>query len=175
MEALTKFSFGALGVLTLICSLVLQKALFNVLSLGQRTQGQRSPSQQRPDNYIPDFTLPLLASAGYVSSSDLKGRSVTLMFVGFGESSITQPRQLLVSMRALRGKHAGRFCLVCSGQDEGTNRFLLESAVHLNEVIVLVDREGVLANTLGIQRSPAAYIYDQEGRLLQAGDVETPE
>jgi hypothetical protein len=157
-------SYAVLWGFSLLCSIILGRALYEAVSFGNEV------ARNKPIDRIPDFSLPLFRSGDNLTNRDVKGVAATFMFATLLGTQVTAPREhLLLSIRVLLNTFGGRLYLVCTGGKEESEWLQFETLVELKDVVILLDPAGLLAKKLKVKRAPAAFIFDGRGRFVKSG------
>jgi len=163
-------SYILLWGLALLPSLLLHKVLRDIVWLSReatrKTRSSGLPSSQL--HRVPAFSAPLLGTQEVVTSNDLNGQEVMLMFVRPEDGTQQLNKQLQTSVHALWSKAEGRLYVMCSGSNEGCRELLPELQFNCNPTIripVLLDEDDAIARLFGVRFTPVVFQKDAEGRI----------
>jgi hypothetical protein len=165
-------SCALLAWLVLATSLILQGCLRKVLHLGKMREELarwRARQAARKIESIPEFNLSLLGTSTRVKSDDLRHVGPTLLFVNSQmtewEVSAESVRLSVVAFRA----RPGPLYIVCSGNEAQCAELQNTTLQGLDNLRILVDWDGSVSNTLDVDETPAAFVFDNDGRLTKSG------
>jgi hypothetical protein len=151
-------SYGILWTAVLAASVLLKRVVDQTTAL-RRSYG--AILIQR----IPDLELRKYGSETLVSTKDMRGRVVTLIFVDLADASGIN--KLIPALSRMLEKFGGSVYLICRGADRASEQFIVDHFQGSEAVTILADRRRRFSSSLRVNQFPSALVFDAEGRHLQ--------
>ena len=131
------------------------------------------PTGPKPGSPAPDFNLSDIAGDSH-SLRDYRGRNLLLVFIS---ARCPISRTYLERIRAVSRDYGQRPDTVILGINSSANESLEEvrATVEADRIAfpVLRDVDGVVADAFGAERTPAAYVIDQQGLVRYRGRIDS--
>lgn len=183
MRQIFAFSYVLLTLLVVLQALALREALRRAARLS-RLYPQSEDSQKREASAgsgwvvqsgtpVPEFSAPLLGMDGIVTRADLEGRETILLFVSPADAFSSARHHIYHEMthafHKMWDRVEGEVYLVCKGSREDCERLTADTRAKK-----ILDVDGRLFDSFGIDRTPRAVQLDEEARVSRFGEPDEP-
>jgi hypothetical protein len=175
MGSLFVFSYVLLGLVVIFETVALREAVNKLQRLKKNyrlsPERERAKERLRGGRRAPEFTAKVLGTDRVLTTSELGGHEMILVFAAPYESASPRYQHLDTAIHAMWHGTEGHVYLVCSG---GTQEACAELArqARIPEELVLLDPSEEIADRFLIDETPAAWRVDEDLVLDRYGCVQ---
>ncbi len=178
MTVFYELSFALIWALVILQAVLLKQVLWTTVRIKRfHLDSRRVRGLSRGDG-VPQFTGRVLGTDRVLKTSELRGRTTTLLFVSPDEASSPLYRNLSVAMHAMWHSADGQLYVVCSGREDACHQILRDHRIdgfQDDQVPVVLDETGDIARRFFIKSTPQAVTLDEDLRIARYGRPSTTE